>query len=65
MTSTTGNTLTRRERFIYRTSTSLVLGVMVFSIVNFDPLTFLALLTVSYFYFEKTRSSAPTRPVVC
>src|SRR5262249_56855801 len=30
-----GRTLTRRERALYRTSTGLVLAVMLFSIVNF------------------------------
>ena len=31
----TGRTLTKRERAVYRTSTGLVLAVMLFSIVNF------------------------------
>ena len=35
MTARANGTLAKRERWIYRTATGLVLAVMVFSIVNF------------------------------
>ena len=35
MTNEPDGNLTRRERLLYRTSTSLVVGVMAFSIINF------------------------------